>query len=99
MWTAAKKVALVVGMAVASILPTAADSREPVRATNLVAFYSGEAATPNNRALDQSLRDSFQVSPEGEIEFFSEYIDFARFDGNQQAQRLATYLGQRYAGK
>ena len=69
------------------------------RIVTVVAFYGGEAATPNNQSLDRSLRESLQVASNEDIQFFSEYIDFARFHGVDQPQRLATFLGERYAGK
>ena len=75
--------------------------RTPRRACSktVVAFYGGEAANPTDAALDKSLREALRVPVTEPVQFFSEYIDSARFEGPEQDPRLATFLAERYAEK
>lgn len=98
-WNAAKRVILVVGLVVASTCSPPVWSQERMRAKNLVAFYGSEPATPLVQDIDRALRDSFRSSAAGEFQFYSEYIDAARFAGPVHEQRMATFLNERYAEK
>jgi len=85
--------------ALTGMLSTTAHSQERPRATNLVAFYGNEPTTPLVQGVDRTLRESFRDPANGEIQFFSEFLDSGRFASPEYPQRLATFLKERYADK
>jgi signal transduction histidine kinase len=95
----AKRAILAAGVAVAVSLCTPAHSQETVRAKTVIALHGAEAANPTDAALDKALREALRGPATEQVQFFSEYIDSARFEGPEQDGRLATFLAERYAGK
>lgn len=83
-------------MIVGGMFATTAVCQEVRPTRNLVVFYGSEALAV---LIDRSLRESFRSPADGEVQFFSEQIDSARFAGPEHAQRLAAFLKERYAGK
>jgi two-component system, LuxR family, sensor kinase FixL len=54
---------------------------------------------PAIQAVEENLREVFHSSRSPRIELFSEYLDLARFSGDQQEKALVSYLQARYAGR
>ncbi|MCE9658525.1 MAG: hypothetical protein K8R60_08190 [Burkholderiales bacterium] len=95
-WTAARQRGLLLlAWVVVGLFSTTATCAELARAKNVVLFHGSEATAV---LFDASLRESFRSPADGETQFFTEYIDSARFVGPEHAERLATFLHDRYAG-
>jgi two-component system, LuxR family, sensor kinase FixL len=75
----------------------AATSPEPVK--SILVLYGERGDLPAIQAVEENLREVFHSSRSPRIELFSEYLDFARFSGNQQEKALLEYLEQRYTGR
>ena len=84
----------------ASLCVGVAFALDPVGAEKSVLVLYGERGDlPAIQAVQENLREVFHNSRSPRIELFSEYLDFARFSGNQQETALLRYLGERYTGR
>jgi signal transduction histidine kinase len=73
------------------------DSSTPEKSVLVLCGERGDL--PAIQAVDGNLREVFHSSHSPRIELFSEYLDFARFFGDQQEKVLLRYLQERYAGR
>jgi hypothetical protein len=53
----------------------------------VLVLYSDERLLPANIILDQAIRAAFAVGTNNRVEFYSEFLDVARFPGEEQQQR------------
>ena len=68
--------------------------------TKNVLFISGERSDmPAMRELEETMRAVFHQSRGPEVDFFPEYLDFARFPVEQYADSDVRYLRARYGGQ
>ncbi len=68
--------------------------------TKTVLFISSERSDmPAMREIEEAVRAVFHESSDPEIDFFPEYLDFARFPIEQSAGTDIQYLRERYAGQ
>jgi two-component system sensor kinase FixL len=74
-----------------------AKSAEPAK--SVLVLYGERGDLPAIEAVEENLREVFHSSRSPRIELFSEYLDFARFSGDQQEKTLVRYLQERYAGR
>jgi len=66
---------------------------------SILVLYGERSDLPAIQAVEESLREVFHSSRSPRIELFSEYLDFARFSGDQQETVLLRYLRERYSGR
>ena len=62
-----------------------AQTTTPLR--RVLVLYSDERLLPANVILDQAIRATFAAGTKNRIEFYSEFLDVARFPGEDQRQR------------
>jgi PAS domain S-box-containing protein len=75
----------------------ALDSPEAVKSA--LVLYGERGDLPAIQAVEENLREVFHNSRSPRVELFSEYLDFARFSGDQQEKALLSYLEARYTGR
>ena len=56
-------------------------------------LYSDERLLPANIIVDEAIRATFAVGTDNRIEFYSEFLDLARFPGEEEQQRQRDFLG------
>ena len=59
----------------------------PAPAQRVLVLYSDERLLPANIIMDEAIRAAFAVGTNNRGEFYSEFLDVARFPGKQQRQR------------
>ncbi len=62
----------------------------------VLVLYSDERLLPANIILDESIRAAFALDTNSRVEFHSEFLDAARFPGEEQEQRQRDYLQGKY---
>lgn len=73
---------------------------DEARPTKRIAFlFSDESALPANLDADRGLRAGFAKDPSFEFQYYTEYLDLARFGSEAYEQRLAAVLSEKYAGR
>ncbi len=65
----------------------------PLRA---LVLYSDERLLPANVVFDHSLRTNLQAGASKRIEFYSEFLDVARFSGEAQQEHQRNFLREKY---
>jgi signal transduction histidine kinase len=71
-------------------------SPTPAAARRVLVIYSDERLLPANVAADASIRATFAAGMSDPVEFHSEFLDFARFPGEEQATRQRDFLRSKY---
>jgi PAS domain S-box-containing protein len=74
-------------------------SESPEAEKSVLVLYGERGDVPAFQAVEENVREVFHSSRSPRIELFSEYLDFARFPGDQQEKTLLRYLQARYAGR
>ena len=62
----------------------------------VLVLYSDERLLPANIIIDEIIRAAFAVGTNNRVEFYSEFLDVARFPGEEQQQRQRNFLGDKY---
>ena len=90
-------IAFIKGASLCVGIAFAFDSAETVKSVLVLCGERGDL--PAIQVLEENLREVFHDSRSPRIELFSEYLDFARFSGDQQEKTLLRYLQERYVGR
>jgi PAS domain S-box-containing protein len=59
-------------------------------------LYSDERLLPANISMDEAIRAAFAVGTKNRVEFYSEFLDVARFPGEEQQQRQRNFFTDKY---
>lgn len=59
-------------------------------------LYSDERLLPANVIMDEAIRAAFVIGAKNHVEFYSEFLDVARFPGEEQQERLLNFLRDKY---
>src|SRR5260370_2527757 len=83
-----RRLAFFVLLCVAWILtgPSAA-GQAPAPGQRVLVLYSDERLLPANIMMDEAIRVAFAAGTKNRVEFYSEFLDVARFPGEEQQQR------------
>jgi signal transduction histidine kinase len=88
---AAARHCLIVGLVAAAVPAAAQETR------NVLALYSSARTLPANIEGDRGLRAALVDTPARHIEFYAEFLDVPRFDGDSYVDTVATFLKRKYA--
>ena len=69
---------------------TSAAGQAPAPRQRVLVLYSDERLLPNNIIMDEAIRATFAAGTKKRVEFYSEFLDLARFpgDGIEAARQL-----------
>jgi signal transduction histidine kinase len=62
----------------------------------VLVLYSDERLLPANIIMDEAIRAAFAVGTKNRVEFYSEFLDVARFPGEEQQQRQRDFFRDKY---
>jgi PAS domain S-box-containing protein len=62
----------------------------------VLVLYSDERLLPANIIMDEAIRAAFSVGTSSRVEFYSEFLDLARFPGEAQQQRQRDFFRDKY---
>ena len=68
--------------------------RAPVQ--RVLVLYSDERLLPANIIVDEAIRATFAVGTSNRLEFYSEFLDVARFPGEKQQQRQRDFFEEKF---
>ncbi len=66
---------------------TSAGGQAPAQGQRVLVLYSDDRLLPANIIVDEAIRAAFAVGTKNRVEFYSEFLDVARFPGEEQQQR------------
>ena len=72
----------------------AAETKSPL--PGVLVLYSDERLLPADVIMDQAIRAAFEVGSKNRVEFYSEFLDVARFPGEEQQQRQRDFFRDKY---
>src|SRR5271165_1063980 len=73
---------------------TSAAGQVPVQ--RVLVLYSDERLLPANIIVDEAVRAAFAAATKKRVEFYSEFLDVARFPGEEQQQRQRDFFRDKY---
>ena len=93
-------VRIVLACAVLLLLPEAVCAQPPVktRPSVLILHWYGKDF-PGNLDFEQSFKEALKTTPNGPVDYYTEYLEEDRFPGKDQAQSLHDYLVRKYANR
>ena len=95
-----RRLAFFVLLCVAWILTgTSAAGQAPAPAHRVLVLYSDERLLPANIIMDEAIRAAFAVGTKNRVEFYSEFLDVARFPGEEQQQRQRDFFKDKYRAR
>src|SRR5258708_24264588 len=65
---------------------TSAGGQAPAQGQRVLVLYSDDRLLPANIIVDEAIRAAFAVGTKNRVEFYSEFLDVARFPGEEQQQ-------------
>ncbi len=77
----------------------AQDAESSDRPRRVLILYSDERMLPAGIIVDRELRETLENQLEGAVEIHTEYLDRARFPGEEMAERQSVFLREKYAGR
>src|SRR5258707_6240267 len=75
---------------------TSAGGQAPAPGQRVLMLYSDERLLPANIIVDEAIRAAFAVGTKNRVEFYSEFLDVARFPGEEQQQRQRDFYRDKY---
>src|SRR5258706_5723525 len=75
---------------------TSAAGQAPAPGQRVLMLYSDERLLPANIIMDEAIRAAFAVGTKNRVEFYSEFLDVARFPGEEQQQRQRNFFRDKY---
>jgi hypothetical protein len=72
---------------------------DPRPSHRVLVLYSDERLLPANIIVDESIRATFAAGTSMRIELHSEFLDAARFPGEEQRQRQRDFFREKYRGR
>jgi signal transduction histidine kinase len=86
-------------MALLMIAAAPVDATGQARSSrNVLTVHAGPVDYTNNPAVDAAIRESLLAGPEEPIDYFTEFLEFDRFDGIQTSLALRDYIARKYGG-
>src|SRR5258708_17449773 len=73
-----------------------AAGQAPAPGQRVLMLYSDERLLPANIIMDEAIRAAFAVGTKNRVEFYSEFLDVARFPGEEQQQRQRNFFRDKY---
>jgi signal transduction histidine kinase len=73
-----------------------AAGQAPAPVRRVLVLYSDERLLPANIIVDEAIRATFAVGTNDRIEFYSEFLDVARFPGEEAQQRQRDFFRDKY---
>src|SRR5271165_5992851 len=90
-----RRLAFVVPLCVAWF-NVAIGGQAPAPVQRVLVLYSDERLFPANIIIDEAIRAAFAVRTNNHVEFYSEFLDVARFPGEEQQQRQRDFFRDKY---
>ena len=81
---------------IVNLAGTKAAGQTPAPVQRVLVLYSDERLLPANIIVDEAIRATFAVGTDNRIEFYSEFLDVARFPGEEQQQRQRDFFKDKY---
>ena len=81
---------------IVNLAGTKAAGQAPAPVQRVLVLYSDERLLPANIIVDEAIRATFAVGTNNRIEFYSEFLDVARFPGEEQQQRQRDFFRDKY---
>ena len=81
---------------IVNLAGTKAAGQTPAPVQRVLVLYSDERLLPANIIVDEAIRATFAVGTNNRIEFYSEFLDVARFPGEEQQQRQRDFFRDKY---
>jgi hypothetical protein len=78
---------------------TSAAGQAPPPGQRVLVLYSDERLLPANIIMDEAIRAAFAVGTKNRVEFYSEFLDVARFPGEEQQQRQRDFFRDKYRAR
>src|SRR5271167_332068 len=75
---------------------TTAAGQAPAPVQRVLVLYSDERLLPANIIVDEAIRAAFAAATKKRVEFYSEFLDVARFPGEEQQQRQGDFFRGKY---
>ena len=75
---------------------TGAAGQAPEPVQRVLVLYSDERLLPANIIMDETIRAVFAVGTNNRVEFYSEFLDVARFQGEEQQRRQRDFFRDKY---
>jgi PAS domain S-box-containing protein len=75
---------------------TSAGGQAPAQGQRVLVLYSDDRLLPANIIVDEAIRAAFAVGTKNRVEFYSEFLDVARFPGEEQQQRQRDFYRDKY---
>src|SRR5271166_5261160 len=79
-----------------NVAGTSAAGQAPAPVQRVLVLYSDERLLPANIIVDEAIRAAFAVGTNNRVEFYSEFLDVARFPGEEQQQRQRDFFRDKY---
>ena len=79
-----------------NLVSTGAATQAPASGKRVLMLYSDERLLPANIIMDEAIRAAFAVGTKNRVEFYSEFLDVARFPGEEQQQRQRDFFRDKY---
>jgi hypothetical protein len=77
-----------------NLADTNAVGQAPAPVQRVLVLYSDERLLPANIIMDEAIRTAFAASTNNRVEFYSEFLDVARFPGEEEQQRQRVFFGR-----
>ena len=81
---------------IVNLAGTKAAGQTPAPVQRVLVLYSDERLLPANIIVDEAIRATFAVGTDNRIEFYTEFLDVARFPGAEQQQRQRDFFRDKY---
>src|SRR5271165_735512 len=81
---------------IVNLAGTKAAGQAPAPVQRVLVLYSDERLLPANIIVDEAIRATFAVGTNNRIEFYSEFLDVARFPGEEEQQRQRDFFRDKY---
>jgi PAS domain S-box-containing protein len=78
---------------------TTAAGQTPAPGQRVLVLYSDERLLPANIIMDEAIRAAFAAGTKNRVEFYSEFLDVARFPGEEQQQRQRDFFRDKYRAR
>ena len=75
---------------------TSAAGQAPAAVQRVLVLYSDERLLPANIIVDEAIRAAFAADTSNRVELYSEFLDVARFPGEEQRQRQRDFFREKY---
>ncbi len=71
----------------------------PMPSHRVLVLYSDERLLPANVIVDEAIHATFTADTANRIELYSEFLDVARFPGEEQRERQREFFREKYRGR